>query len=281
MTMPTSIRRLRHLTPLPLRRVYDLRWATMSLPITATERTAFQLRAAWHGLFGTPKFVPLPVGCGEPPIYVRPFTSDVPVVVSLLGCGEYDCLRGLGEVRSIVDLGANIGASLRLWRRWFPDAAVIAAEPDPTNCAIAQLNSLAFLGDRVRLLNVAASDRCGTLHLKRDCEPWAIKTQASAEADTIAVPAVDIPSLLAHLPCDSIDLLKCDIEGAEAVLFRDCGHWIGRVRSLVVETHPPYSVETLLEDLVRGGWEAFVRYRLDTDCGMSVCLLTRELESQP
>lgn len=273
MSLPTLIRRLRPLTPASLTRVYDLRWLTRDLPITATERTVFQLRSALHGLFGTPKLVPLPVGNGEPPIYVRPFTSDVPVVVSLLGGGEYDCLRGLQNVTSIVDLGANIGVSLRLWRRWFPDAEVVAAEPDAANFAIAQLNSRAIPKEQLNLLDVAVSNRCETLFLKQDCEPWAIQTLQSPESNSVAVSALDVPTLLTHLHHEGIDLLKCDIEGAEACLFADCGGWISRVRSLVVETHPPYSVEALLEDLRKGGWEAKVQHRTDLECGMSVCYL--------
>jgi hypothetical protein len=50
-----------------------------------------------------------------------------------------------------------------------------------------------------------------------------------------------------------IDLLKCDIEGAEAEVFSDCRAWIKRVRNLVIELHLPYSRQQLLRDLQRGG----------------------------
>ena len=52
-----------------------------------------------------------------------------------------------------------------------------------------------------------------------------------------------------------VDLLKCDIEGAEAELFADCGPWIRRMKSIVVELHAPYDKTKFLVDIKRGGGE--------------------------
>ena len=50
-----------------------------------------------------------------------------------------------------------------------------------------------------------------------------------------------------------IDLLKCDIEGAERELFEDCRSWIAQVNAIVIELHPPYTLTDLLVALKRGG----------------------------
>jgi hypothetical protein len=50
-----------------------------------------------------------------------------------------------------------------------------------------------------------------------------------------------------------IDLLKCDIEGAERELFSECAEWIQRVRTIVIEIHAPYTVDAMGEDLRRAG----------------------------
>ena len=52
-----------------------------------------------------------------------------------------------------------------------------------------------------------------------------------------------------------VDLLKCDIEGTEKELFAGCAPWIGRVRHLAVETHPPYTPDDLYAALGAAGWE--------------------------
>ena len=60
-------------------------------------------------------------------------------------------------------------------------------------------------------------------------------------------------TLMKECHIDKIDLLKCDIEGAEAAVFGQCAPWINRVRHIAVETHRPYLPEDLLADLARNG----------------------------
>ncbi len=47
----------------------------------------------------------------------------------------------------------------------------------------------------------------------------------------------------------TIDLLKCDIEGAEQEVFADCASWLHRVRNLVIELHEPYLADRFLQDI--------------------------------
>ena len=51
-----------------------------------------------------------------------------------------------------------------------------------------------------------------------------------------------------------IDLVKCDIEGAEAEVLARCADWITRVRALVIELHAPYTEELLRRDLAANGF---------------------------
>lgn len=57
-----------------------------------------------------------------------------------------------------------------------------------------------------------------------------------------------------------MDLLKCDIEGAEAEVFANCADWIERIRWLMVELHPPYDKRKCLADLERNGGRFIVRH---------------------
>ena len=66
------------------------------------------------------------------------------------------------------------------------------------------------------------------------------------------VPVVTMQTILDPFS-EPLDIVKCDIEGAEAELLQDCHDWIGRVRALVVECHAPYTAEALHTDLVRNG----------------------------
>jgi hypothetical protein len=57
----------------------------------------------------------------------------------------------------------------------------------------------------------------------------------------------------------TIDLLKCDIEGAEAEVFANCSQWIANVKNLVIELHEPYTIEKLSDDLKRAGSSLEIR----------------------
>ena len=69
----------------------------------------------------------------------------------------------------------------------------------------------------------------------------------------IDVKILPVSECLKELGCDEIDLCKCDIEGGEAALFAECSDWIGCVKTLVVETHEPYTLDRLVSDLGRNG----------------------------
>ena len=69
------------------------------------------------------------------PLFVRPHTSDIAVVQELLWEKAYlpavqRCPR---PVKAILDLGGNVGYSVRFWQEQFPDAEIVVVEPDPGN----------------------------------------------------------------------------------------------------------------------------------------------------
>ena len=70
-----------------------------------------------------------------------------------------------------------------------------------------------------------------------------------ADSEGDAVEVMTMPQVLESTEVESsIDLLKCDIEGAESQVLADCAGWIGRVRNLVIELHAPYTREAFLAD---------------------------------
>ena len=55
--------------------------------------------------------------------------------------------------------------------------------------------------------------------------------------DSPGIPALTILQLLQRLGCDRLDLLKMDVEGAEAEILRGAGDWLDRVNVMVIELH--------------------------------------------
>lgn len=189
--------------------------------------------------------------------------------------GEYEPLlkNKPPEIDVILDLGANIGLSLKLWQKAFPNSRIIAVEPDPANLMMASRNA----GPSVLFIQAGAGSTAGKLFLNQNGPSCEYKVSTSTEQSTdITVNILTVPLILKAAGVHGqVDLLKCDIEGSEAELFTNCSAWIKRVKHLVVEIHPPYNVETFLNDIQRSGSDLTEYNRIEKGESLQVLFLTR------
>lgn len=184
---------------------------------------------------------------GVGPMTLRPRTSDSDVVAQVFAEMQYD-LRRFGQfddVRArvddimargrrplVVDLGANIGASSVWFARLFPQAKVIAVEPDPDNVAICRRNARGY---DIEVVAAAIGSEAGFVDLVDSTEKWAVRTVRREEA---AVPVTTMARLLAeHGEGCELLLVKVDIEGFEADLFAANTEWVAEAMVLIVEPH--------------------------------------------
>jgi FkbM family methyltransferase len=137
------------------------------------------------------------------------------------------------EPKLIVDLGANAGYASVFFALRYPSARVIAVEPVPENARLVRKNVSRL--ERVDVVEAAAWPRPARLTLVDPGKGfWGMRVSEDAEGE---VAAVTIPELLDRAGTDRIDILKIDIEGAEAELFSENTAWLGRVGVLVLELH--------------------------------------------
>ncbi|HWD91555.1 MAG TPA: FkbM family methyltransferase [Verrucomicrobiae bacterium] len=189
------------------------------------------------------------------PFFVRLGSTDMLVLDEMFHAREYSFVEeSLRGVHRIVDLGANVGFSLRYWNEVFPGAKILAVEPEPENFNLCRRNVEAGgFADAVELVRACVGSHRRLAHLSGG-DAWAYQMSSQPEAGAPSVPVVPLSELLeTHFPCGQIDLLKCDIEGAERELFADCASWISRFKAIVIELHPPYSTAELFSDLNRAG----------------------------
>jgi FkbM family methyltransferase len=193
------------------------------------------------------------------PFHLRLASTDWLVLEEIFQRDEYACVReNVREAGCIVDLGANVGYSLRYWQTLFPKARIIAMEPEPENCLICSRNiTSAGLEGQVKLLQAAAGARRSRMRLLDEGKgEWAYRTEAADGTGGRSVDALPLAEVLAEYAKDQIvDLLKCDIEGGEKELFADCRAWIGQVDAIVIELHQPYTLDDLLAALKKAGAE--------------------------
>lgn len=208
------------------------------------------------------------------PVFVRLGTSDWVVLEEIFKWGAYEALtrHPMGDVRTIVDLGANVGLSVRLWQKAFPAAKVVAVEPEPTNARMLRRNVDAGPSPRgVATVEACVAGSTRRVALDTSGGAWGVKMAADGNGK---VPAMRMEEVLAAggMGDQPIDLMKCDVEGAEAEIFADCAAWIGRVRWLAIELHPPYDKTKLVADLARNGGH-FVEQHAQDWVGQEVVLL--------
>ncbi len=164
--------------------------------------------------------------------------------------GEYDvpirtALKGRSQVRPFVvlDLGANVGYfAFRVldligpmeWEHFCPDITMIEGSP----------KTFLELEKRIRSQQVAVSVR--TVHglVGQSRGSGVIRESAiHVKSTTVGVPAghgvsvdfVDLDSLMGDKP--EIDLLKCDIEGAELLFIQNYAGLLRKVKHAVFELH--------------------------------------------
>jgi FkbM family methyltransferase len=140
----------------------------------------------------------------------------------------------------IIDCGANIGMSVLFFKSLYPDAELVAFEPDPRTFACLKENVEANRLAATRLVNAAVAGTPGTLPFYSDGAGdgslIASLDPARGGSVAVAVKAVTLSSFIDQ----PIDFLKIDVEGAEHAVVDDLidSGTIVRIREMVIEVHP-------------------------------------------
>jgi FkbM family methyltransferase len=170
---------------------------------------------------------------------VRHASGDSATLAEVFHRRDYDppaaVLRALGEPRSILDLGANVGLfGLHAAALW-PSAAIVAYEPDPDNAAVHSLAIAAnALGTRWTLVEAAAGATDGEVALA------AGHAMASHVAGPGDAPEATVPVAMRDVleQTGAADLVKLDIEGGEWEILLDPRFAKRPPRAIVLEYHP-------------------------------------------
>lgn len=191
-------------------------------------------------------------------VLLRPATSDLPTFRQVILNREYDSPDLPAQAATIVDAGGNIGLSAVVFAARYPTARLIVVEPDAANFALLARNTAAF-GDRIVPERAALWTHDGEIAFAtqdaagRSLGAWGGQVVAGAGGET--VPCVTMDTLIRRHGLDRIDILKVDIEGAEAEVFADrATGWLDRVGMVIVETHDrfkPGSRQAVTEALAR------------------------------
>lgn len=198
------------------------------------------------------------------------------------------------EPRLLVEIGANDGTDTLRFATAFPECQIVAFEPDPR--AAAKFESVMMRAgvyrDRVELVKAAISDEIGTTTMFMSAgeegfhDPEWDKSSSICQPTRHLVrsPEITFPDDEAHRQsvvtltldtwwgmwredhpeCDSIDLIWCDPQGAQAKIIRGGRFALEATRWLYIEYYesPLYSGEPTLGEmqLMLPEWELVATY---------------------
>ncbi len=135
----------------------------------------------------------------------------------------------------VLEIGAGIGFISTLLSRQPRVSRVVAVEANPYLIGyMADLHALNGVR-KVRRLNAVLTNGCGataTFYLRRDFWMGSLSAGPNPYVGTVEVPTLSLDGLLRD---EGIDLIVCDVEGAEAALFD--GADLSGVDRLWIETH--------------------------------------------
>lgn len=172
------------------------------------------------------------------PVMVRTHTSDLRVAIHSFAEKEYDSIR-CNNPQVILDAGANIGTSAIFFARKYPDAKILAIEPESENFALLEKNVHAY--KNVIPIRAALWGSPGKRMVQNNFSgSWGFtvsETHKRSEETGQEVECVTIPWLMEKYDFDHIDLLKMDIEGGEKDVLENSSEWIDCVGVMTVELH--------------------------------------------
>jgi len=194
-------------------------------------------------------------------VSLRLRSSDVPTFQQVFINNDYQSLNLPENVNTIVDLGANIGLASVYFGLKYPQAKILAVEPEITNY-IEAVSNVAALGPRVQTCHGAVWTYDGWINLRTEnsdgtpLHSWGVQVSEDNAGAAGQTRCYRLETLVKQAGFDAVDILKVDIEGAELELFlHEPRLWLPRVKLVIVETH----------DRFRPGSDAAVRAVLAAD----------------
>ena len=175
------------------------------------------------------------------PVGLRPDTTDVFAFLQIFVHGCYR-FTPICPPKLIVDGGANVGYASVWLANLYPQAQIIAIEPDEANFQLLRENTSPYAN--IRLIQAAIWNKPAHMKLlthdanNTTLGAWGLRVEEVGDDAPASVAAITIDDILATAQRTYIDILKLDIEGAEKEVFsNNYANWLGRINSLIVETH--------------------------------------------
>jgi FkbM family methyltransferase len=194
---------------------------------------------------------------GADGITLRKNTSDPSVFWQVFVEKEYDIPLNINP-KLIIDGGANIGCATLWFRKKYPEAQIIAIEPEESNFKILEENTKKL--DQVKIIKAGIWNKNTTLKIDNPgLGKWGFETKEADSSDKNSLTAITIDKILADSGCKEIDILKLDIEGSEKEVFESgYENWLDKTKVIIIELH-----ERMREGSEKSFYSAIAKYNFE------------------
>jgi FkbM family methyltransferase len=169
-------------------------------------------------------------------VKVRTKTSDILVLRQIFINKDYDIPLAV-KPQLIIDAGANVGYAAIYFANQYPEAKIIAIEPEEYNYQMLKENTANY--PNIKLVKAGIWNKDTWLKISNpESGNWQFMVEEIEAGDENAIKAVTIGEILKTSGFPVIDILKMDIEGAEKEVFStNYEEWLDKVKILIIELH--------------------------------------------
>jgi FkbM family methyltransferase len=174
---------------------------------------------------------------GKRQLYLRTYVGDIDIFYEVFFKKIYALPASVAKgIKTIVDLGANVGLSAIYFLQQYPQAYIVCVEPDESNFEMLTKNLQPEIASgKVKAMNVAAMGEDGFVSFESADAKYNSRVVPQGIEKNIA--AVSIPTLMQHCGIDRVNLLKIDVEGAEKYILSGDTAWLRKVDNILIELH--------------------------------------------
>src|ERR1700722_6025602 len=147
---------------------------------------------------------------------------------------NYQRILDAKQIPIIIDAGANVGAASIWFARQFPEARIIAIEPDADNAEVCRLNTGRL--PNVKVIEAVIGSEHGQVSLSNPANRSDSVQTARSEGGKIPMRTIS-ELVLEEQYQKQLFLVKIDIEGFEDNLFAKNTEWIDEAEVIIIESH--------------------------------------------
>jgi len=169
-------------------------------------------------------------------LFLRSNTSDHSVFGQIFIDKQYEYpIDFIPE--TIIDCGANIGLTSVYYANRYPQARIIAVEPESSNFDLLKMNTKDY--PNITCLKKGIWDKETNLEIIDNGEgKWAFVTKEVVSQNENTISAVSINDIIKQFSFNRIDIVKIDIEGSEKQVFsKNYEPWLSQTKLVIVELH--------------------------------------------